>query len=64
MMENKLSDSFEGSQMVVEMNGGAPLMEIITIMSRYDLEPLKGIAKYLAGFEGVKMPRYEGPRQP
>jgi 4-hydroxyphenylacetate 3-monooxygenase/4-hydroxybutyryl-CoA dehydratase/vinylacetyl-CoA-Delta-isomerase len=29
------------------------------MMSRYDLEPLKDMAKYLAGFEGVKMPRYE-----
>ncbi len=37
------------------------LMETITMMNRYDLEPLKSIAKYLAGFEGVKMPRYERP---
>jgi 4-hydroxybutyryl-CoA dehydratase / vinylacetyl-CoA-Delta-isomerase len=28
-------------------------------MSRYDLEPLKNIAKFLAGFKGVKLPRYE-----
>jgi acyl CoA:acetate/3-ketoacid CoA transferase alpha subunit len=60
MMENKLCDSFEGSQMVAGMHGGgSPLMETITMMSRYDLEPLKDIAKYLAGFEGVKLPRYE-----
>ncbi len=60
MMENKLCDSFEGSQMVAGMHGGgSPLMETITMMSRYDLETLKDIAKYLAGFEGVKMPRYE-----
>lgn len=60
MMENKLCDSFEGSQMVAGMHGGgSPLMETITMMSRYDLEPLKDIAKYQAGFEGVKLPRYE-----
>ncbi len=60
MMENKLCDSFEGSQMVAGMHGGgSPLMETITMMSRYDMEPLKDIAKYLAGFEGVKLPRYE-----
>ena len=29
------------------------------MMSRYDLEPLKDIAKYLAGFDGAKLPRYE-----
>ena len=34
-------------------------METITMMSRYDLEELKKIAKYLAGFEGVECPRYE-----
>ena len=35
-------------------------METITMMARYDLEPLKNIAKYLAGFEGhEKCPRYE-----
>ena len=31
--------------------GGSPLMETITLMSRYDLEELKKIAKYLAGFD-------------
>ena len=46
--------------MVAGMHGGcSPLMETITMMSRYDLEPLKDIAKFLAGFEGVKLPRYE-----
>ena len=60
MMENKLCDSFEGSQAVAGVHGGgSPLMETITMMSRYDLEPLKNIAKYLAGFEGVKLPRFE-----
>jgi len=60
MMENKLCDPFEASQAVAGVHGGgSPLMETITMMSRYDLEPLKDMAKYLAGFEGVKMPRYE-----
>ena len=29
-------------------------MEEITMMSRYDMEELKKIAKYLAGFDGVE----------
>ncbi len=38
----------------------APLMEEITLMSRYDLEELKKIAKYLAGLPGYEeCPRYE-----
>jgi 4-hydroxybutyryl-CoA dehydratase/vinylacetyl-CoA-Delta-isomerase len=60
MMENKLCDSFEGSQAVAGVHGGgSPLMETITMMSRYDLEPLKNIAKYLAGFKDVPLPRFE-----
>lgn len=61
MMENKLCDAFEGAQAVAGVHGGgSPLMETITLMSRYDLESLKGIAKYLAGFKGYeKCPRYE-----
>ncbi len=61
MMEDKLCDSFEGAQAVAGVHGGgSPLMETITMMSRYDLEPLKNIAKYLAGFDSVtKCPRYE-----
>jgi 4-hydroxyphenylacetate 3-monooxygenase/4-hydroxybutyryl-CoA dehydratase/vinylacetyl-CoA-Delta-isomerase len=60
MMENKLCDAFEGAQAVAGVHGGgSPLMETITMMSRYNLEPLKNIAKFLAGFEGVKLPRYE-----
>ena len=35
-------------------------METITLMSRYDLEELKKIAKYLAGLPGYdECPRYE-----
>jgi 4-hydroxybutyryl-CoA dehydratase/vinylacetyl-CoA-Delta-isomerase len=65
MMENKLCDAFEGAQAVAGVHGGgSPLMETITMMSRYDLEPLKDIAKYLAGFEGVKLPRYERATAP
>ena len=61
MMENKLCDPFEGAQMVAGVHGGgSPLMETITMMSRYDLEPLKDIAKYLAGIN-KDLPRYERP---
>jgi 4-hydroxybutyryl-CoA dehydratase/vinylacetyl-CoA-Delta-isomerase len=60
MMEDKLCDAFEGAQCVAGVHGGgSPLMEEITMMSRYDLEELKKIAKYLAGFDGVECPRYE-----
>jgi 4-hydroxyphenylacetate 3-monooxygenase/4-hydroxybutyryl-CoA dehydratase/vinylacetyl-CoA-Delta-isomerase len=63
MMEDKLCDAFEGAQAVAGVHGGgSPLMETITMMSRYDLESLKGIAKYLAGLPGYeKCPRYERP---
>ena len=61
MMENKLCDPFEGAQMVAGVHGGgSPIMETITMMSRYDLEPLKDIAKYLAGIK-PDLPRYERP---
>jgi 4-hydroxyphenylacetate 3-monooxygenase/4-hydroxybutyryl-CoA dehydratase/vinylacetyl-CoA-Delta-isomerase len=61
MMENKLCDPFEGSQMVAGVHGGgSPIMETITMMSRYDLEPLKDIAKYLAGIN-EDLPRYDRP---
>ena len=59
MMENKLCDPFSGAQMVAGVHGGgSPVMETITMMARYDLEPLKGIARYLAGID-PEMPRYE-----
>jgi 4-hydroxyphenylacetate 3-monooxygenase/4-hydroxybutyryl-CoA dehydratase/vinylacetyl-CoA-Delta-isomerase len=38
--------------------GGSPQMETITMMARYDLERLKGIAKYLFGIED-QLPPYE-----
>ncbi|MDR1291952.1 MAG: aromatic ring hydroxylase, partial [Clostridiales Family XIII bacterium] len=60
MMENRLCDPFEAAQAVAGVHGGgSPLMETITMMSRYDLDPLKQIAKYLAGFPGVECPRFE-----
>ena len=61
MMEDKLCDSFEAAQAVAGVHGGgSPLMETITLMSRYDLEELKKIAKYLAGLPGYEeCPRYE-----
>jgi 4-hydroxyphenylacetate 3-monooxygenase/4-hydroxybutyryl-CoA dehydratase/vinylacetyl-CoA-Delta-isomerase len=40
-------------------------MEEITLMSRYDLEELKKIAKYLAGLPGYEeCPRYERSAHP
>ena len=61
MMEDKLCDAFEAAQAVAGVHGGgSPLMEEITLMSRYDLEELKKIAKYLAGLPGYEeCPRYE-----
>ncbi|MDR1765402.1 MAG: aromatic ring hydroxylase [Lachnospiraceae bacterium] len=62
MVENKLCDEFEGAQMVAGVHGGgSPLMETITLMGRYDTTPLMDIAKYLAGFDGAKMPKYVRP---
>jgi 4-hydroxybutyryl-CoA dehydratase/vinylacetyl-CoA-Delta-isomerase len=40
--------------------GGSPQMETITMMARYDLESLKGIAKYLFGID-KKTTKYERP---
>ena len=61
MMENKLCDPFSGAQMVAGVHGGgSPVMETITMMSRYDIAPLMEIAKYLAGIN-PDMPRYERP---
>jgi 4-hydroxyphenylacetate 3-monooxygenase/4-hydroxybutyryl-CoA dehydratase/vinylacetyl-CoA-Delta-isomerase len=61
MMENKLCDPFSGAQMVAGVHGGgSPVMETITMMSRYDTAPLMEMAKYLAGIN-PDMPRYERP---
>ncbi|MBE0481428.1 MAG: aromatic ring hydroxylase [Dehalococcoidia bacterium] len=40
--------------------GGSPQMETITMMARYDLESLKGIAKYLFGIN-PELPPYQRP---
>jgi 4-hydroxyphenylacetate 3-monooxygenase/4-hydroxybutyryl-CoA dehydratase/vinylacetyl-CoA-Delta-isomerase len=59
MIENMLvSDSAGVIQVAGLHGGGSPQMETITMMSRYDLEPLKEIAKYLAGIN-KEMNRYE-----
>lgn len=59
MMENKLCSPFSGAEMVAGVHGGgSPIMETITMMSRYNLEPLKNIAKYLCGIN-EDIPRYE-----
>lgn len=59
MVESQLCSHFSGTQMVAGMHGGgSPLMETITMMSRYDLEGLKKIAKYLAGIN-PDLPIYE-----
>jgi len=43
---------FGGAMIVAGLHGGgSPQMEEVAMMSRYDLEELKGIAKYLAGIE-------------
>ena len=61
MMEDRLCDAFDAAQAVAGVHGGgSPLMEEITLMSRYDVEELKKIAKYLAGMPGYETcPRYE-----
>jgi len=40
--------------------GGSPQMETITMMSRYDLEGLKSIARFLFGID-QSLPRFERP---
>ena len=58
MIENKLCSQFSGAEMVAGVHGGgSPIMETITMMARYDLEPLKDIAKYLAGINADDLPR-------
>lgn len=60
-LENLLVSEVAGVMQVAGLHGGgSPKMETITMMARYDLEPLKGIAKYLFGIE-KDLPRYERP---
>ncbi|RJR24768.1 MAG: aromatic ring hydroxylase, partial [Desulfobacteraceae bacterium] len=60
-IENLVVSELAGVNQVAGLHGGgSPQMETITMMSRYDLESLKGIAKYLFGIER-DMPIYERP---
>lgn len=59
LIENTLVSDFAGVMQVAGIHGGgSPQMETITMMSRYDTETLKSIAKYLAGIE-EELQRYE-----
>ncbi len=52
MIEDTLLSEFGGAQLIAGLHGGgSPQMETIAMMGGYDLEELKGIAKYLAGIE-------------
>jgi 4-hydroxyphenylacetate 3-monooxygenase/4-hydroxybutyryl-CoA dehydratase/vinylacetyl-CoA-Delta-isomerase len=52
MIEDQLISEFGGSTLVAGLHGGgSPQMEAIAMMGGYNLEELKGIAKYLAGIE-------------
>lgn len=52
MIEDQQLSEFGGGMMVAGLHGGgSPVMEEVAMMSRYPLEELKGIAKYLAGIE-------------
>lgn len=52
MIEDQLLSSFGASQLTAGLHGGgSPQMETVAMMGGYDLEKLKGIAKYLAGIE-------------
>lgn len=61
MIETALGSEMTGLSQVAGLHGGgSPQMETITMMSRYDVEVLKSIAKYLAGIE-EELPRYTRP---
>ena len=52
MLENLIASDFAAEMQIAGLHGGgSPQMETITMMSRYDLEELKKIAKYLSGIE-------------
>jgi 4-hydroxyphenylacetate 3-monooxygenase/4-hydroxybutyryl-CoA dehydratase/vinylacetyl-CoA-Delta-isomerase len=60
-IENLLVSDLAGVNQVAGLHGGgSPQMETITMMSRYDLESLKQIAKFLFGIE-KEMSIYERP---
>ncbi len=59
MIEDQMISEFGGAMIVAGLHGGgSPQMEEVAMMSRYDLEELKGIAKYLAGIE-PEIPIYD-----
>ncbi len=52
LLEHLLVSDLAGVMQVAGVHGGgSPLMETITLMQRYPLEKLKGIARYLAGID-------------
>lgn len=52
MIEDQLISEFGGATIVAGLHGGgSPQMETVAMMGGYDLEELKGIAKYLSGIE-------------
>ncbi|HIH77774.1 MAG TPA: aromatic ring hydroxylase [Halobacteria archaeon] len=52
MIENMIASEIGTVMQIAGLHGGgSPQMETITMMSRYDLEGLKGIAKYLSGID-------------
>jgi len=58
-IENLIVSEVSGVMQVAGLHGGgSPQMETITMMSRYDTESLKSIAKYLFGIE-KELPKYE-----
>ena len=60
-IENLIVSELSGVMQVAGLHGGgSPQMETITMMSRYDLEHLKDIARYLFGIQ-EKLGRYDRP---
>jgi len=60
-IENMIISEPAGVMQVAGLHGGgSPQMETITMMSRYDLEGLKSIAKYLFGIDR-ELPKYDRP---
>jgi 4-hydroxybutyryl-CoA dehydratase/vinylacetyl-CoA-Delta-isomerase len=60
-IENMIVSELAGVMQVAGLHGGgSPQMETITMMARYDLEPLKDIARYLFGIQ-EQLARYDRP---
>ncbi|HEY9594001.1 MAG TPA: 4-hydroxyphenylacetate 3-hydroxylase C-terminal domain-containing protein, partial [Spirochaetia bacterium] len=59
MIEDQLLSEFGAAAIVAGLHGGgSPQMETIAMMGGYDVEELKGIAKYLAGIQ-KEIPIYD-----